>query len=551
LTVPNTGQAGLLILSKLPGSIHGFTGLPLTEDGWTDFEALVREGYADARVIFVSSSEGNDSTGQIYGIGDVTFDVNGMFQPTGAVNPFQTIAAAYGNIRNGYPDILLLKRGDEWVEKQSFGSALKSGRSIAERSIVATYGAGDRPKLYDLYINGRLAQFTIVTGLHSWHGDWRESGRFINITNETSQHQLYEDLYSDRQSNNKIQSGSGGFIENIVIRRCFFTDYEAWDGVFYTWKVKNLLFEENVFSKPRRPEDDTRYARHLYLSPFDEKTDTITLRRNIFYAGERESIDIRAGGVVENNLSLQNDLTTVGGRGGSTDKIQTLQFTNNVYLEGTPNTNNSNSLSLINIDGGVVRGNIWTDNSNLANSANTISITGSETVKIAKNIEISDNIIYGFSSPTSGRAFSVANSFQTVENLTISNNHFQYIYGSEEIILHREWQTDRFAGFTYSNNRYHSTRAESGWFTPGGTLAGWIAESGETGAQAGIVNYFDPLRNIKTYHQSLGGAADTEAFMSEVIQQSRHNWRPAYTACAANNYIREGFDKDPVECTFQ
>lgn len=550
-----------------PG-VHSVTGLPLTEDGWTDFAALIQGdaaaaaqagAYDDARVVFVSSSDGDDATGQIYSILDITFDENGMFQPQGPVNAFATLAEAYTNVRSGYPDILLLKRGDEWAERQTFNSELKSGRSITERSIVATYGTGDRPKLYNLYINGRLAQFTIVAGLHSWFDDWLEdnTARFINITNETSKHQLYEDLYSDRQYSNKIQSGADGFIENIVIRRCVFKDYAAWDGIFYTWKVRDFLFEENIFYKPRRArldDDDELYVahgRHFYLAPFDSQTDTITIRRNIFYGGERESIDIRSGGIMDNNLSLKNDLTTIGGRGGSADKIQSAQVVNNVFLEGTPNTSDGNTLNLINIDGGIVRGNIWTDEIDLGIGINTINIVGFEDVHIAKNIDISENIVYGFSGAGAARALTVSSDLQEVENLTIDSNEFQYVNGSAEIILHREWQADRFAGFTYSDNRYYSTAAESGWFTPGGTLAGWIAESGETGAQAGLItSYSDPDRTIRTYNQALGGGADTEEFMLEALKQSRHNWRSEYTACGVNNYIRAGFDKDPVECAF-
>jgi hypothetical protein len=49
------------------GSVHDFTGLPLTSDGWTDLHGMIMsQGYSDARIVYVSTS-GNDSTAQVYG----------------------------------------------------------------------------------------------------------------------------------------------------------------------------------------------------------------------------------------------------------------------------------------------------------------------------------------------------------------------------------------------------------------------------------------------------------------------------------------------------
>ena len=46
---------------------------------------------------------------------------------------------------------------------------------------------------------------------------------------------------------------------------------------------------------------------------------------------------------------------------------------------------------------------------------------------------------------------------------------------------------------------------------------------------------------MASYNGTLGGEATFEAFAEEVRQQSKTNWRPAYTAQAVNAYIREGF----------
>ena len=560
----NPAHTGTLIIQKLPaddqdsssGNVHGFTGLPLTDDGWTDFRFMIREQnlYQDARVVFVSNSEGNDGTGNVYSITDITFDSNGMFQPAGPVNAFKSIDVAYNNIRKGYPDILLLKRGDEW--STGLGGYAKSGRNLTERHIIASYGTGDRPQLFSTMLNARDASFLIVSGLRFYTTNWRTSGRALDITGSVN-HQLYEDIWFDQHNEDKIQGGTSG-IFNVAIRRCIYTNYQAHDGFMYVARITGLLLEENSYYKPfqKNYPDENRYGRFLYLSPSgfgDDKNAlvNINLRRNIFYAGEREALDPRGGGVLENNLIVASDLTTVGGRGGSTDSIQSTRVVNNVFMEGTPNIKGTNRLVLINIDGGLIYGNIWTDNLNLGSSVNTITITGSDTVNVSRNIEISSNVIHGFSGHGSTRAFSVASTLTEVNNVTIENNEFQYIYGSSEIMLHRAWQEDRFAGFTYRGNKYYSAIAATGWFTPGGTLAGWVEGSGETGAQSVQISYPDPNRNLRTYNETLGGSADTDLFMSKVILQSRHNWNPEYTACETNNYIRAGFGKAPVECTYQ
>src|SRR5690606_36580387 len=59
-------------------------------DGWT-----ILTPCADSRVVYVSSSQGNDA-----------FD--GLSEAT----PKRTIAAGYALLRDGYPDWLLLKSGD-------------------------------------------------------------------------------------------------------------------------------------------------------------------------------------------------------------------------------------------------------------------------------------------------------------------------------------------------------------------------------------------------------------------------------------------------------
>lgn len=547
-----------------PG-VHAFTGLPLTEDGWTDFAALiqgdaaaaVQAAYDDARVVFVSSSDGDDDTGQIYTTLDITFDENGMFQASSPVNAFATLAEAYNQLRDGYPDILLLKRDDEWQERFDLGSIGrwdKSGPSSTARIILGSYGSGERPTL--LIGNGTgfvpyYASNLIVSGIRFYSHTWETEtpDRSIDIAISGQSDHLYEDCVFERNVNN-VQN-----FQRMAFRRNNFIEGLPDDltAKLYAFNGDGLLLEENIFHSP------VEKNRHLYLSgpadgdPYGPISGLITIG-NIFYTSQRTGLSHRANGLISNNLIVRNDQILVGGTGGSQDEIKSVQLLNNVFLESVPDSvgDGEYSIRIQNNDGSSFYDNIWTDNTNLGLHTIAILLTGDEEVHIAKNIDIYDNIVHGWSGGGDNPwVISTAGDFQEVENVNIYDNDFQQVNGGR-LIINREYDggTKQFEGYTYSGNRYYSTEAADGWFTPGDTFAGWAAASGETGAQAIQVDYPDAGRNLKTYNASLGGVPSTEEFMVEALKQARHNWRSEYRACAVNNYIREGFGKETVECGF-
>jgi hypothetical protein len=56
-----------------------------------------------------------------------------------------------------------------------------------------------------------------------------------------------------------------------------------------------------------------------------------------------------------------------------------------------------------------------------------------------------------------------------------------------------------------------------------------------------LPGYPDPNRTVEIYSESLGGRPTLSDFLAEARKQSKDNWRPQYTANAANGYIRSGF----------
>src|SRR5215218_5597442 len=95
---------------KVFETLEDRTMMSVTTDaqGWS-----VVNPAGDSKVIYVSSSGGNDSN-------------NG----TSASSPVKTLSKGESLLRNGSADQLLLKRGDTWNE--AFGGWDKSGRSESE-----------------------------------------------------------------------------------------------------------------------------------------------------------------------------------------------------------------------------------------------------------------------------------------------------------------------------------------------------------------------------------------------------------------------------------
>jgi hypothetical protein len=105
--------------------IQASAAVYIDDDGWTVVTPSV-----DSRIVYVSNSEGNDSN-------------NGLSPST----PKKTILAGDALIRDGYPDHLLLKRGDVFpTESNYLLGRWKNGRSAQEPILFSYYGeSGPRP----------------------------------------------------------------------------------------------------------------------------------------------------------------------------------------------------------------------------------------------------------------------------------------------------------------------------------------------------------------------------------------------------------------------
>ncbi|MDX2248668.1 MAG: hypothetical protein SF052_17920 [Bacteroidia bacterium] len=207
--------------------IFGYGQLPVI-NGFTQFTPS-----SDSRIIYVSSSSGNDATAQFYSPSAPSIGSN-PFNPTGVIDAYQTLAAAKTHLRNGYPDWILLKRGDTFTN-QSFELLNKSGRNRNEPLLIAAYGmASERPAVltgansFLLFIND-TASYVSVVGIyaepHTRSGT--DEPVAINILNAPFRHFLVEDCYFNLFEGHLVvqdQTNSEPYNHrNLIVRRNIFT----------------------------------------------------------------------------------------------------------------------------------------------------------------------------------------------------------------------------------------------------------------------------------------------------------------------------------------
>src|SRR5688500_4101755 len=131
-------------------------------DGWT-----VVNPSGDSRVIYVSSSAGNDAAG-------------GTSQGTAV----RSLSRGISMLRSGFPDQLLLKRGDKFVG--NFGMWTRSGRSANEPMLIGTWGEGERPEVQTGTSNGLVTgrtpvNFLVIQGIHfNAHTRDPDGGTFVS-----------------------------------------------------------------------------------------------------------------------------------------------------------------------------------------------------------------------------------------------------------------------------------------------------------------------------------------------------------------------------------
>jgi hypothetical protein len=447
--------------------------LPTTTEGFTDLQPS-----EDSRVIYVSSSEGNDSN-------------DGLTED----KPLKTVAKGLSTLRNGSPDWVLFKRGDVW--KEAFGGwEYGGGRSPAERMVIGAYGEGERPR-FDFQgtnilkhggVDGPAESNNLVfVSLHFNGVDHDvtagntqgESPSCINWLRPAAD-VLFEDVRF-QYCNVVIQAEIPGTVLRWRFFRSQFLDSYATDGehveCMYLNGVSSLSIEESMFDlcgwHPDVPEAVPTIYNHCIYWQKQGPTDGL-VRGNIIMRGASHGVQMRSSGRVLDNVFARNaiqgflaDDVPPGEAYGEAIGNVFLESEDTLPREGHPADSSSD----------VPRGWGWELLSGMNQSIQTHYV-------------MKDNIFSHCLG--SGTCQTVLSEFYNSE---ISNN------------LVWDWK---------------SSVSQDVKESPG--------------------PFKDPDRTLASYNSSLGGEESFESFAAEIRKQSKTNWRQQYSADAVIEYIQEGFE---------
>lgn len=464
----------------------------LDADGWIIFAPDI-----DTRIIYVSSSTGDDNN-------------NGLTPETAVA----TIAAGKGRLRNGFPDHLLLKSGDAFVD-QSFGYLKVSGRSNTAPIVISTYGNGPRPivetpNTRDAIgigsLPGQGGNHLVVEGIDfyaytrdpdnaSYAGpDTSQTGAiFLNpnawVMLVANKFRYYSTNIAFNNSDTGVSSSTAVLYRNVITDSWSVTSHSQ--GLF-VGGVGDLVVEQNIFdhngwSTSIPGGGPTVFNRNVYIN---YNNGTVVFIGNISANSSSEGAQVRSGGIIVGNLFVadsagfsfgENPGTTVGPNGPlPVPTITSTTATGNVVL---------NSADIQSSSGPLPR----------SAGIDVLNARGS-------GVQVINNII----------AHAVG---------SLVNQHGIFL-------------NTNVTGIRVTNNIIYD-------------VAHPIVDSGDGNVThpntTNTFGYIDPNRTLETYNASLGGPASVSAFLAEARRQSKYNWRRQFTADEVIKYIRAGFQVTRIQ----
>lgn len=562
--------------------------LPMDDYGWT----TVRPA-PDSQIIYVSSSDGNDVTAQVYKSGDeaVGDDPTG---PSGGIKPFRTIDAAMAAARDKMPDWVLLKRGDQW---RDVALSARNGRSASEPFVIGAYGDDSaRPLIF-----GRTARMS-VGGPNSGvsHAVVLSLDLYCSFIDPTSPDYGVDEKTEDRERNKtsagmQIATGPRAPMENVLVEDCLFRfcglscvnfggiqrnvvfrrnvvldkypvhghTMGMW-GAYATVLVEECIFDHNGWLLQNVPKNQGKPGRAIPLShnTYCTGMNSTVFRGNTFLRaasiGNKWTANQGVGSarniVIDNNLYVDGEIgISMGGNQPGPLRWKNMRITNNVMLDMGRSRPTGRTLGwyvdATDWDGGLIANNLFLHQHSpevrnvYAISVGSIDAKGTYQGKgvHCRNVTIRDNIIHGLES--GGQMIRVAGG-ELLENVVFSGNQVQLPGLEQPLVL-----IDKLGGVKFEDNTYFSDGEPGELFTVGRRadreelgFDGWVKKSGETGARFEKTPFADPDRSIETYIQSLGLAPSIDTLIREVRKQRKGHWRKEFTAGVINEWIRAGFE---------
>lgn len=546
----------ILFFSLITSSV---SAQPPVVNGWTQFAPS-----SDSRIIYVSSSDGNDATAQNYSTASAEIG-NDPFLPAGTIYPYQTLSAASAQLRNGYADWLLFKKGDVF-NNQNFGVTTLNGKNKNEPMLIASYGSScNRPVINTgnqtfIDLTGASASFLAFAGLHIEAGTRSGTDEPIGfrIIMAPFDNILIEDCHITKFFQNLAMHdpvSQNATRSNLRVRRSCITDAyvisSAHANAMFIANIDTVLFEENLldhngWSSSVLGANPTGFRHNSY---FQVTNRNVFFRENIVARAAATGGGIRSGGIVFDNTFLSNPQNLQFGTHETTinwpAEFVSGEVSYNVVLDSrTESFEAGKGINIQRTKNTDVHHNIVAHFTPVSDY--NLALFFNET----ENVQVRENIIYNWGNNTSsGPAYSggiVAGASLLGTNQIYSNAvQIKNMKGFCQI------KYGTFDNIFYSDNNYYNVVSSNNWFEPSGSYSVWLSESSEINSSVIEINYPDPARNVETYLSSLGISGDLETFLESRRNMNKCNWNDDYTANNFNNYIREGFGQAPVNTVVQ
>jgi len=243
---------------------------------------------ADTRRVYVSTA-GSDSN-------------NGLSEAT----PVKTLRKGYALLRNGYPDWLLLKRGDTFSDPSPFCTT--SGRSLTQPQLIAGYGDGPRPVLL-----GGMPQMT-APATRRVRCDWvRLDGLCFRGTPGKwlgpSKGLMFQDCLW--QSSGMSFQSFYGKVEGLELTRCIVLDNFSTlgraqgiycDGVAGV-KLESCTFDHNGWIEGAAPA--TLFNHNIYISA---NCSGLVVTNCFISNASSHGLQARCGGTITDNVFYGNPI---------------------------------------------------------------------------------------------------------------------------------------------------------------------------------------------------------------------------------------------------
>ncbi|HWE02406.1 MAG TPA: PKD domain-containing protein [Tepidisphaeraceae bacterium] len=486
--------------------------------------------------------------------------------------PVASFAKAYSLMRNGYPDWILLKRGDTFTD--SFSNFADSGRSQQEPAVITDYGDPALPRpVVDAGANIALRMSTFNQHVDVIGIAFTSSTHDPTSPNFTGQgnYGFYDlggtsDLLIEDCSFSYflVDINLQGFyspLYNITVRRDQILDSYSTVGHsqgLYAESVNGLTIDDSVFdhdgwntSVPGAGATIFNHDAYLHSS-----NNGVVVTNNIFADAASFGLQARSGGIVDDNAFINDPYAfSFGLVNGATTRAGGVsgEVIGNVVLGSRQDASGWGIGAMIgNLAVGgdtVISDNLFADGggtqpailfqpgSNVSNPQQEVGLN---------SLVLSDNIVYnwGFGLSITSQFDSGGTGADGLTSVVVRDNDFQdNVTG--RLVSHGAQYDPRYED--WSGNVYSSTTAPtSSWFSLQGPLmsfATWQNNIEPTAVNA-VVPFVDPTRTAATYMASQGMTATLAAFIAGARTLSATNWNPVYLASTIASYVQGGFIVD-------